>query len=476
MLSHYLNWAIKSASYEQNTIKEQTMLVMKFGGTSVADAAAITRVVKLVKARADRKTVIVVSAISEATNFLTEVATLAAKNKEEQYKKILIPFKKRHLKITQDLIHNPDILKQTQNQIKSYFTELNLALENISSIAELSSQNFAKIVAYGELLSSTILHAALLEQKIQNTLVDARKIIITDDNYSKGIPLIDEMYKVMPRLFNQYLDQGSMVLTQGFIAGTKDGVTTILGREGSDYSASLIGMVMGAGEIQIWTDVDGIMTADPKNIAHTKFIPTLSFEEASELSYFGAKVIHPLTIQPAAEKNIPVRILNSMNLDPKQKGTLITHDTKTTLTKIRAITYKENIKIINISPKQISTPQELLSKTLALFASQKIAVDAAAASGINLALAINPQEPLDKVMDKLASFAKITTEEDKGLVAIIGKDFNNLELITKNIYQILESFNLRMVVPGPSNGSIILIVNQNEALAVTQKLHDDFFA
>jgi aspartate kinase len=451
------------------------MIVMKFGGTSVADAKAITRVIGLVKMRRDKKTIVVVSAISEATNILTEVANLAAKNKLQQCKKILAPFKNRHLKIAKDLIYNKKLLTQTSDKINSYFAELDTTLEGISLIAELSDHCFAKVVSYGELLSSAILHTAMLEHDIKNTLIDARKIIITDDNYQQGTPLLEQMTKIMPSLLNKHLNQGTMVVTQGFIAGTSGGVTTILGREGSDYSASLIGMVMGADEIQIWTDVDGIMTSDPRKIVNTKFIPHLSFREAAELSYFGAKVIHPLTIQPAAKKNIPVRILNSKNLDPRQKGTLITGGAKTKQAKICAIAYQENIKIVNITSHQTSQPNDFLSKVFLLFSAEQIAIKVATISDTNISLVINANKRLDQIMSGLAPFATTSIEEDKALIGIIGKNFNNLGKIAKKIFPVLCNFNVRMMVHGSSNTSLVLIVPKGNLITVVQKLHNEFF-
>ena len=451
------------------------LVVMKFGGTSVADAKAIIRVINHIKTRRTKKTIVVVSAISEATNILTKLAALAAENKLKSCKKILAQFKKRHLKIADDLLHNEKLLAQTINQINSYFTEIEAALAGISLISELSDRSFAKVVAYGELLSSTILHAAMLEHGIKNILIDAHNIIVTNDNYLKGNPNLEHMAKTVPPLLNKHLNQNTIVLTQGFIAGTMEGVTTILGREGSDYSATLIGMIMDADEVQIWTDVDGIMTSDPKKIANTRFIPQLSFQEATELSYFGAKVIHPLTIKPAARKNIPVRILNSTKLEPKQKGTLITNDTKTKQTKISSITYRESIKILNISLRQISPQHDFITTVFSLLNAEQVAIDAATISSSNISLILNYKEQLDKVVSKLAPFAKTTIEENLSLICIVGKNFNNIEKIAKNIFRILAGYNVRMIVHGPSNTSLILLVPKSYLATIVQKLHDAFF-
>ncbi len=451
------------------------MLVMKFGGTSVADAKAILRVIHHIKTRRAPKTIMVVSAISEATNILTELTKLATENKHASCKKIINKLKNRHLKISHDLLRsNKKLLDQTTAQICAYFAEIEIALKKISLTAKLSARSFAKVVSYGELLSTTILHAAMLEHNIKNILVDAHHIITTNNNYLKGVPNLEYMAKVVPPLLNKYLNQNTIILTQGFVAGTIEGATTILGREGSDYSASLIGMVMDASEIQIWTDVDGIMTGDPRTLARTKFIPQLSFQEAAELSYFGAKVIHPLTIQPAAQKNIPVRILNSTKLDPKQKGTLITNNTKTKQTKVSSITYREDITILNIASPQ--TPShDFIATVFSLLHSEQIAIDIAITAGSNISLVTNQSNQLNKIIDKLTPVTAITIEKNHSLICLVGNNLHQMENITNNTLKTLAGFPLRMVVHGVSKNSLVLLVPKKHLHSITQKLHNVFF-
>lgn len=401
-----------------NNKSKRKVLVMKFGGTSVADAKAMARVIGIIKRQSIQphvKTVVVVSAISEATNILTQVAVLAGNGNSSPIKKILTAFRARHLNMAKKLISKPEFFTPTENRISGYFAELETTLQDVVK-KKLQDSSFAQILAYGELLSSTILHQAMLTHGIKTTLIDARNIIITDNNHQQGKPLLKEMTRMVPPLINRHLDHGEIVLTQGFIASTKAGATTILGREGSDYSASLIGMVMDAYEIQIWTDVDGILTADPRKVTDAKLIPFLSFREAAELSYFGAKVIHPLTIEPAAKKNIPVRILNSTNLDPKQKGTLVTSDTKDKSAQILSITYKENI-----------------------------------------------QE------------TKIPRKKDHALVSIIGKNLHQTASTTKNIGRILDGFNIRVIVNDSSDTSFLLAIQKKDLSSVLKKLHAALF-
>jgi aspartate kinase len=451
------------------------MLVMKFGGTSVADATAMRRVINHIKNRRESKTIVVVSAISQATNILTEVAHLSAKNQLKKCETILAPFRRRHLKIATNLLADKKLLTATIKQINNYFSEIIATIKTVSKKTGLSDRNFAQIVAYGELLSSTILHAAMQQHGIKNILIDARSLVITDDNYLKGNPDMAYMTKHVPNLLNKHIKQNTLVLTQGFIAGTRKGITTILGREGSDYSATLIGSVMNANEVQIWTDVDGIMTSDPRTIANTKLIPQLSFEEAADLSYFGAKVIHPATVYPVASKNIPVRILNSTKPDPKQKGTLILNTPKSKQIKISSITYKENIKVLNISPKQTSRAPNFLATIYSLLNTYKISIDMAVSSGTTITLLINQNGDLKKIIHKLAKDAVITTEEDYSLICLVGNNLNPRDGITKNIFKALSRFPFKMIIGGQSSSHLLLLIKRGGLLTTTQRLHDNFF-
>jgi len=273
------------------------MIVMKFGGTSIADAEAIIRVINIIKSNPEKK-VVVVSAIAEGTNILTRAFLLAHQNKTEQQHEDLIKFKMDHLKIVEKLITDKDLLGSTKTKIETLFIELEQLLKKISLEPKNRDRNLAKTLAFGELLSSTLIYAAMIANGIKSSLIDARDIIITNNNHLQGEPILEQITKIMPPIINRELDDDQTVITQGFISGTTDGETTTLGREGSDYSASLIGTAINATQIQIWTDVPGIMTGDPKKIKNVRPIPSLSFDEAADLSALGAKVIHPSTIEP----------------------------------------------------------------------------------------------------------------------------------------------------------------------------------
>lgn len=452
------------------------MIVMKFGGTSIADASAVARVVNLIKTERNRKKIVVVSAISEATNILTKVAMLAAGHNWQQCKKILDPLKQRHLKIATDLISSKDLLTKTKKQVNDYFNLLDAKIKNMPQTADVAPIDFAQIVAYGELLSSTILHGVMLANNMENSLIDARQIIVTDNNYLKGKPNIELMLQKMPPLLTKHLNQGSIVLTQGFIASTKKGITTILEREGSDYSASLIGATMGADEIQIWTDVDGIRTADPKIVKNTKRIAHLSFDEAATISHFGAKIIHPLTLEPAVSRDIPVRILNSINPSPKKSSTLIKTKRSPKRQKIISIAYKEDVNIINIVPKCPTMKKEFLQKVLAFFEKNNINIYTIFNADNFVSLIVNQYEKFNTMADKLAKFAKINVEEDKVQVTVVSKGYSNSQHLIKIIRKTLNDYDIKIITAaGLSNNDLVLVVAKDQMTTIIQKLHQLFF-
>ncbi len=433
------------------------MKIMKFGGTSIASAQAIIRTINHIKNHHSGRLVVVVSAIAEATNILTAAAK-AAVNDVNLARQLIFELKIRHLEIVSELIKNPEL---TIQKLEHYFVELLKNIESIAVTKELSDQKLSAILAYGELLSSQMVVTAMQESGIDVVLIDARKIIITDNNYGKGTPIFDYMLKKVPDHLNTYLNQNQVVLTQGFIASTLDGSTTILGREGSDYSAAIIGMLMDADEIQIWTDVDGIMTSDPRKIANTKLIDKISFAEAAELSYFGAKVIHPLTIIPAASKNIPVKILNSINQNSHQTGTIIDHKSKATEF---AIACKENIKIIKIVASDQDSCKDFevqIDHWFKSFADEPFfyKIDD------NQAVVIfNSDIDVNEIVAKLPGHLESIVADEQALISVLGEANEILKSLT-----VLDKNHL---FSSPTALSSIIIVAKEQLWDIAQQLHD----
>jgi len=308
------------------------MIVAKFGGTSVADRAAIQRLILIIRAARQaaiqpesgdwRGPVVVVSALGGATDRLLGLAAEAGAGDIEGAREHVRALCDRHLEVA-GVITTPTERAEVEQFIRQEFDALDRVVGALGVLGEVSPRWMDAIAATGELLSSRIVAAALTSQGLAAGFVDARKAIVTDGEHMAAAPLWPETTKALQATVDPVLVQRRIAVIGGFVGATKEGVTTTLGRGGSDYSAAIIGACLGATEIQIWTDVDGMLTADPRIVSNTRVVPHLSFDEASELAYFGAKVLHPATIQPAVAKNIPVRILNSRR-PSDARGTLIT--------------------------------------------------------------------------------------------------------------------------------------------------------
>ena len=298
------------------------MIVMKFGGTSVANFEAITRTIFIIGGRLDQRPVVVVSALSKVTDLLYKISDSAAAGNAAEMEELLAQLRKRHVDLAGELLEqSPMLMEKAVAEVSRICDELDALARAVCAVKELSDRNKAIIISNGELLSSTVICFAMNAKGIKTAWIDARKMMITNDSYLKGEPVVDEILARVPGAVSEAYQGMDAVITQGFIASNLQGKQTVLGRGGSDYSASLIGLAVDAEKIEIWTDVDGVRSADPRKVENTKYLEKISFEEAAEMAHFGAKVLHPLTIEPAVKKNIPIYVLNSMN--PSGKGTAI---------------------------------------------------------------------------------------------------------------------------------------------------------
>ena len=329
------------------------MIVMKFGGTSVANFEAITRTIFIIGGRLDKKPVVVVSALSKVTDLLYNISEAAASRNLEQTKELLAQLRQRHIDLAAELLSESIHKEEALARVNELCDNLDSLVMAVCSLGELSDRNKAIIISTGEYLSSSIISFAMNAKGIKTRWVDARSMMVTSDSFLKGEPDMTAIAEKVPGVVAQAYEGMDAIITQGFVGVTAGGEPTVLGRGGSDYSASLIGMAIDAEKIEIWTDVDGVRTADPRYVPNTKSLEQISFEEAAEMAHFGAKVLHPLTIEPAVKKSIPIYVLNSMN--PSGKGTAILRN-ELIEDGVKSVSFKENIKVINIfSTKMLST-------------------------------------------------------------------------------------------------------------------------
>ena len=262
------------------------------------------------------------------------------------------------------------------------------------------------------------------------------------------------------------------IITQGFVGVTPDGEPTVLGRGGSDYSASLIGMAIDAERIEIWTDVDGVRTADPRKVQNTKYLEKISFEEAAEMAHFGAKVLHPLTIEPAVKKNIPIYVLNSMN--PSGKGTAILRN-ELIEDGVKSVSFKESIKVINIFSTRMINTSGFLRRVFEIFSESKVSVDLISTSEANISVTVDASQNIDPVVRELSEFADVIVDDDKAQVSVIGKNIVRLNGMLKKTFTPLKKCNVYMISQGASFVNISFVVDREELAEVVQDLHDHLF-
>ena len=446
---------------------------MKFGGTSVANFEAITRTIFIIGGKLDQKPVVVVSALSKVTDLLYRISDAAASMDVAATKEHLDTLRKRHVDLSSELLEpspmHKDAAVKRVNEICDALEDLAMA---VCAVGELSDRNKAIIISNGELLSSTIICHAMNAKGIRTGFIDARKMMITSQSYLKGEPIVDEIIARVPDAVAKAYEGMDAVITQGFIGSNLNGEQTVLGRGGSDYSASLIGMAVDAERIEIWTDVDGVRTADPRKVPNTKNLEKISFEEAAEMAHFGAKVLHPLTIEPAVKKNIPIYVLNSMN--PSGKGTAILRN-ELIEDGVKSVSFKENIRVINIFSMKMINTSGFLRRVFEIFSDNKVSVDLISTSEANISVTVDASEKIDKVVEELSEFAEVVVDDDKSQVSVIGKNIVKLNGMLKKTFTPLKKCNVYMISQGASFVNISFVVDREELTEVVCDLHHHLF-
>jgi aspartate kinase len=438
------------------------MIVMKFGGSSVESREAIGRVAEIVRARIDRRPVVVVSAMGKTTNKLLAIAAAAASGKREEAIQSLNELRAFHLREAAGL----DV------EVEAHFHELEELVKGLAVMGELTPRATDAISSYGERISSMIVAALFRQEGIAAAHVDARSVIVTDGRHMQAAPLFAQTYAKLA-----CMPTAQVVVMGGFIGATEEGVTTTLGRGGSDYTASIVGAGIGAEEIQIWTDVDGMLTADPRILPGYR-VETCSFAEAAELAYFGAKVLHPATVLPAIEKNIPVRILNSRR--PEVEGTLITAEAPASVSSIeispiRSIACKTNITLVNIVSTRMLMAHGFLRRIFEIFDRFETPVDMLATSEVSVSLTIDNTRALAAIRAEIEEFAEVSIEESHAIVCLVGENIRKVPGTAARVFTALKEINVRMVSQGASLLNISLVVAASDLGGAVESLHREFF-
>ena len=451
------------------------MIVMKFGGTSVQDAAAINSAAEIVLGRVDRAPVVVVSAMARVTEALLRVAEAAKARRVDEVLTGINELRERHLTTARDLLgQSREALLAVEREVQSQFAELEKLARSVATLGELTARSQDAIVSFGERLSSVIVAEAFRLRGIPAELADSRGFIITDDRFTRAAPDMQETTRRTRNALESIIKSGRVPVAQGFIGSTVEGVTTTIGRGGSDYSAALIGAALGAEAIEIWTDVDGLMTADPRIVPGARRIRVISFAEASELSYFGAKVLHPSTVLPAVERGILVHIYNTLN--PTCEGTLIVAEPRPSSNIIKSIAFKRGVTIVNVSSTRMLLAFGFLRTIFEVFDLHETSVDVVTTSEVSVSMTLDNTDRLEAIKRDLSGIGEVTVERDKAIVCVVGDNLKFTPGVAARLFKAIDSTNVNMISQGASEINLTFVIDESDVDRVVRRLHDEFFA
>lgn len=431
------------------------MIVMKFGGTSVESAAAIERLAGIVRSRIAEQPIVVVSAMGKTTNRLLEIANLAvAGNRVEALTKVEALRAYHHAEA--DGFGAATIIDE-------HFGELTELVRGLAILGELTPRSIDAISSFGERISSQVVALAL-----KATHLDSRTVIVTDERHTMAAPNYAETNERL-----KAAKWGEITVMGGFIGATLAGVTSTLGRGGSDFTASIVGAGVDAKEIQIWTDVDGMLTCDPTVLPGGRRVKSLSFAEAAELAYFGAKVLHPSTVVPAIEKNIPVLILNSRR--PQVDGTRITAEGPLTASVAKSIACKKNIALVNVQSTRMLMAHGFLRRIFEIFDRHETPVDMIATSEVSVSLTVDSLGKLETIASELRDFAEVEIELNNAVLCLVGDNIRWQPGVAHRVFRALDPVNVRMISQGASRRNLGLVVAQTDLREAVERLHREFF-
>ena len=446
------------------------MIVLKFGGTSVADADAIDRAASITVSRAARAPVVVVSALAGTTDELLALAEQAARGQLIVALSAVEEVRARHLRET-DALLGASAARETGAELSAMCDELAHLAEALSVLGDLTPRSLDAIAAYGELLSATVVHAAFRARGIAVELLDARDVIATDDRHTHAAPRLEELSRQARERVLPVVKAGRLPLLGGFIGRSPQGVTTTIGRGGGDYTAALLGAALGVDAIEIWTDVDGMLTADPRVVREARLIEEIRFDEAAELAAFGAKVLHPSTIAPAVQRGIPVFVLNSRR--PEGKGTRITAEAPRRA--VTAIAGRPGVTVVKIRSPRMLFAHGVMRTIFEVFERHRTAVDVVATSEVSVSLTTDEGAHLDDVMVELRALGDVAVERSRAIVAVVGAGLTDSAATMARALAALGSIAVHMISLSATGINLTLIVDAAALEPAIRALHAEFF-
>ena len=445
---------------------------MKVGGTSVGDVAAFERVIHVVSSQIERRPVVVVSAMTKVTDALLAAFDTAKKGDFAAAVASLEPHFDRHVEVAKHFV--------AEGSSNLFDAELQFARDELSDLLLRASRRSLPlamlkdaIVSYGEQLSSRLLSEVLKAKGVGARQVDSRRLIVTDDEFGAATPIIDETNELIGLELKPLIDAGEVPILGGFIAGNRAGETTTLGRGGSDYSAALVAAALDAGELQIWTDVTGVMTCDPRICSDARTIPVLSYEEAAELAYFGAKVLHPKTIKPAVDSGIPVRVCNTF--EPEATGTMVLADSPEAKNKIKSIAHKKNITILRITSARMLGSYGFMSALFQVFERFRTVIDVISTSEVSVALTLDNTAEIEKIVTELKRLGDVDVEPGYAVICVVGEGLRASTGLASKIFSTIDDVNIALVSHGASSVNLTFVIKEETVADVIKRLHYEFF-
>ena len=461
------------------------MITMKFGGTSVGDIRQLREITEIVRACGTQRPVVVASAMSGITDLLLSTAHAALRNETEKVKEAIETLSKKHSQIAEALVTRSDIRDKMLGYNARLIDLLNSIYQGVGWLSELSPRSLDTIASFGERFSCAQIAAVFEDADIPAEYVDARKLILTDANFGQASVDFAATGTNIQKALKPIVKKNIVPVVTGFIAATKEGITTTLGRSGSDYTAAIVGSALRCEEIWIWTDVDGVMTADPRRVSGARHLPEISYREAAEMSYFGAKVIHPKTMLPAIENNIPIRIKNTFN--PSHPGTLISGKASSDAGVVKNVTSIDDLALVAIEGNGMIGVPGVAARVFTALAHDGVNVMmiSQASSEHNICLVI-PRKDQRRAADALQNeFAKdmaakiidgIRMRGDVAIIAVVGDGMRGVPGIAGKTFTAVarENVSIIAVAQGSSELNISLLVDQDDVIRAVQAIHDEF--
>jgi aspartate kinase len=445
------------------------MIVMKFGGTSVQDAKAIDRVAQIVQGRLADRPVVVVSAMAKVTDSLLAMGKAAGGGDRKTALKMARALRERHYDTAGELLGTA-LFTEFHGDLGADFEDLDELLRGIGAVGEITPRTYDYVASFGEVLSSKIVAAAFVARGLPGAHVDSRQCLLTDSSYTRAVPQFEETNERLRKRVQPLIEAGKVPVMGGFIGSNRAGITTTIGRGGSDFSAAIFGAGLNAARIEIWTDVDGMMTTDPRLCPDARRIKVISFDEAAELAYFGAKVLHPATVLPAVQQNI----LNSLN--PICEGTKITARAPRCTNIFKAIALKKKITLVEVASPRRLLVHGYLKSIFEAFDLHKVAVDVVSTSEVSVSITAETNESIPALAADLAKIADVKYEGRKAIVCLVGESLRDTPGIAAKVFGILEDVKIRMISQGASEINLTFVIEEDDAAEVVQRLHHAFFA